>query len=71
MKILGFFLQGLRFLLALMGFGGGNCMYYPTCTNVIIESFEKNGLLKTIPVFLKRTFICNPIYKKFGKKWQY
>ena len=71
MKLLGFFLQGVRSLLALFGLGAGNCFYYPTCTNVIAESFEKNGLLKTIPVIFQRIIICNPIYKKFGKIWQY
>tara|TARA_B100000424_G_scaffold48729_1_gene34180 strand:+ start:447 stop:662 length:216 start_codon:yes stop_codon:yes gene_type:complete len=71
MKLLGFFLQGVRSLLALFGFGAGNCLYYPTCTNVIAESFEKNGLLKTTPVIFQRIIICNPIYKKFGKIWQY
>ena len=70
MKLLGFFLQGVRSLLALLGLGAGNCLYYPTCTSVVAESFEKNGLLKTIPVILQRIFICNPIYKKFGKIWQ-
>ena len=71
MKLLGFFLQGVRSLLALLGLGAGNCLYYPTCTSVIAESFEKNGLLKTIPVILQRIFICNPIYNKFGKILQY
>ena len=71
MKLLGFFLQGVRSLLALLGLGAGNCLYYPTCTSVIAESFEKNGLLKTIPVIFQRIIICNLIYKKFGKIWQY
>ena len=71
MKLLGFFLQGVRSLLSLFGLGAGNCLYYPTCTNVIVESFEKNGLLKTTPVIFQRIIICNPIYKKFGKIWQY
>ena len=71
MKLLGFFLQGVRSLLALLGLGAGNCLYYPTCTSVIAESFEKNGLLKTIPVIFQRIIICNPIYKKFGKNWQF
>ena len=38
---------------------------------LLAESFEKNGLLKTIPVIFQRIIICNPIYKKFGKIWQY
>jgi hypothetical protein len=28
-------------------------------------------LFKTTPVVLKRIAICNPLYKKFGKNWQY
>ena len=71
MKILGFFLQGLRSLLTMFGFGGGNCMYYPSCTNVIVDSFEKSGLFRTIPVISRRILVCNPIYRKFGKNWQY
>ena len=71
MKIFGFFLQGSRSLLALFGFGGGNCMYYPSCTNVIVDSFQKSGFFRTIPVILQRIYACNPIYKKFGKNWQY
>ena len=71
MKILGFFLKESRSLLALFGLGGGNCMYYPSCTNVVVDSLEKNGLFRTFPVILRRILICNPIYKKFGKNWQY
>ena len=43
MKILGFFLKESRSLLALFGLGGGNCMYYPSCTNVVVDSLEKNS----------------------------
>ena len=46
-------------------------MYYPSCTNVIVDSFEKNGLIRTVPVIFRRIFTCNPIYKKIGKNWQY
>ena len=46
-------------------------MYYPTCSKVISENFENQGFLKTIPVILQRIYICNPIYKKVGKNWQY
>ena len=37
----------------------------------ISESFENQGFLKTIPVILQRIYICNPIYKKVGKNWQF
>ncbi len=71
MKIVTVLYQVCRSLLSYLGLGSGNCLYYPTCSQVISESLEKNGLLKTIPVFLKRTATCNPLYKKFGKNWQY
>jgi putative component of membrane protein insertase Oxa1/YidC/SpoIIIJ protein YidD len=46
-------------------------MYYPTCSDVIRESLENKGLIGSIPTILKRVAICNPIYQKFGKNWQY
>ena len=71
MKIVTVLYQACRSLLAYLGLGSGNCLYYPTCSKVIAESLEKSGLLKTIPLFLHRIAICNPLYKKFGKNWQY
>ncbi len=71
MKIVTVLYQVCRYLLSYLGLGNGNCLYYPTCSQVITESLEKKGLLKTTPVVLKRIAICNPLYKKFGKNWQY
>jgi putative component of membrane protein insertase Oxa1/YidC/SpoIIIJ protein YidD len=71
MKIVTVLYQVCRSLLSYLGLGGGNCLYYPTCSQVITESLDTKGLFKTAPVVLKRVAICNPIYMKFGKNWQY
>jgi len=71
MKIVTVLYQICRSLLSYLGLGSGNCMYYPSCSQVIAENLEKNGLLSSVPVILKRIKICNPIYKKFGKNWQF
>jgi len=71
MKIVTVLYQVLRSLLSYFGLGSGNCVYYPTCSQVISESFENSGFIRTIPTILKRALICNPIYQKFGKNWQY
>ena len=56
---------------AIFGFGQGNCLYYPTCSEIIVNSIENKGLLSSFRTILKRIYICNPIYEKFGKNWQY
>ena len=71
MKFLSLIFNIFRSLLTYFGLGTGNCMYYPTCSKVISESFENQGFLKSIPVIIQRIYICNPIYKKVGKNWQY
>ncbi len=71
MKIVTVLYQVLRSLLSYFGLGSGNCIYYPTCSQIITESIENNGFIGTIPTILKRALICNPIYQKFGKNWQY
>ena len=71
MKIVTVLYQMLRSLLSFFGLGGGNCMYYPTCSEVITEKLQQKGLIKTIPTIFKRVAICNPIYQKFGKNWQF
>ncbi len=71
MKVFALLFQIIRSLLAFFGLGGGNCMYYPTCGEVITESLENKGLIRSFPLVTKRVYICNPIYRKFGKKWQY
>mgnify|MGYP001166587020 CR=1 FL=1 len=59
-----------RSTLGYFGFGQGNCLYYPTCTEVIKDSLIEKGFLKTLYLIPQRIFICNFVYKKFGKKWQ-
>jgi putative component of membrane protein insertase Oxa1/YidC/SpoIIIJ protein YidD len=71
MKIVTVLYQVFRSLLSYFGLGSGNCVYYPTCSQVITESLENIGFIRTIPRILKRALICNPIYQKFGKNWQY
>tara|TARA_Y100000768_G_scaffold367855_1_gene331309 strand:+ start:69 stop:242 length:174 start_codon:yes stop_codon:yes gene_type:complete len=57
--------------LTFFGLGGGNCIYYPSCTTAIAEKLESDGILKTIPLILHRLITCNPVYRKIGKNWQY
>ena len=71
MKIVTVLYQVCRSLLSYLGLGSGNCLYYPTCSQVITESLQTNGMFKTVPVILKRIAVCNPLYKNFGKNWQY
>ena len=45
MKITNILFTVFRSLLGLFGIGQGNCLYYPTCSNAIRESFENKGLI--------------------------
>ena len=71
MKISKILYISTRSLLNFFGLGQGNCLYYPTCSKVIEESIENRGIINSIPTILKRIYICNPIYMKFGKNWQF
>ena len=71
MKVISLFLQITRSLLAFFGLGGGNCIYYPSCTTAIAEKLENDGILKTTPSLLQRMITRNPINRKIGKNWQY
>jgi putative component of membrane protein insertase Oxa1/YidC/SpoIIIJ protein YidD len=71
MKVISLFLQITRSLLTFFGLGGGNCIYYPSCTTAIAEKLKNDGILKTVPLILHRMITCNPIYRKIGKNWQY
>ena len=71
MKISKILYISTRSLLNFFGFGQGNCLYYPTCSKAIEESIENRGIINSIPTILKRIYICNPIYMKFGKNWQF
>tara|TARA_B100001173_G_scaffold206550_1_gene178122 strand:+ start:439 stop:651 length:213 start_codon:yes stop_codon:yes gene_type:complete len=59
-----------RSLLGFFGFGQGNCMYYPTCSYLVVDEIKKKGIFRSIPLALHRVYICNPIYRKIGKNWQ-
>ena len=71
MNISKLFYISIRSSLNFFGFGQGNCLYYPTCSEIIEDSIEKKGLIASLPLLLKRIYVCNPIYMKFGKNWQY
>tara|TARA_B100000029_G_scaffold186659_1_gene183982 strand:+ start:476 stop:688 length:213 start_codon:yes stop_codon:yes gene_type:complete len=70
LKIAVSFFVFLRNLLGFFGFGQGNCLYFPTCSDVLATHMQEEGVVKTIPLIIKRIIMCNPIYRKFGKKWQ-
>ena len=71
MKISKLFYISARSLLNFFGFGQGNCLYDPTCSEILKNSIEKEGLIASLPLLLKRIYVCNPIYMKFGKNWQF
>tara|TARA_Y100001960_G_scaffold66612_1_gene70081 strand:+ start:321 stop:533 length:213 start_codon:yes stop_codon:yes gene_type:complete len=70
MNLKGLIYSVPRLLLGFFGFGQGNCMYYPTCSSVISEEIDEKGFIKSIYLIGYRAYICNPIYRKFGKIWQ-
>jgi putative component of membrane protein insertase Oxa1/YidC/SpoIIIJ protein YidD len=67
-KVASFVYVVLRQLLVFFGLGGGNCMYYPTCSEVIKDSLKEEGPLRTLAVVGRRIFICNALYKYFQNK---
>jgi putative membrane protein insertion efficiency factor len=46
--------------------GSNHCRFHPSCSNYMIESIEKKGLVKGIFLGIKRILKCNPFYKKTG-----
>ena len=68
MKISKLFYISARSLLNFFGFGQGNCLYYPTCSEIMKNSIEKKGFIASLPLLLKRIYVCNPIYMKFCKR---
>ena len=40
------------------------CRFYPTCSNYMIESINRYGLIHGMKLGIKRIFRCHP----FGKK---
>ena len=71
MKLSKLIYISIRSLVNFFGFGQGNCLYYPTCSEILKNSIEKEGLIASLPLLLKRIYVCNPIYMKFGKNWQF
>ena len=71
MKLSKLIYISIRSLVNFFGFGQGNCLYYPTCSEIMKNSIEKKGLIASLPLLLKRIYVCNPIYMKFGKNWQF
>jgi len=71
MKVFSFIFQFSRVFLHYLGLAGGNCLYYPSCGEAIAESLQNKGLIRSVPLIVKRIFTCNTIYKKIGKKWQF
>lgn len=44
----------IRFL-----FGGGGCRFKPTCSEYAVEVTEKYGIVKGIPLAIRRVLKCN------------
>lgn len=38
------------------------CRFYPSCSEYMIQSIEKNGLIKGIPRGFLRILRCNPFH---------
>jgi len=63
--IVSFFFTSFRILLGYFGYGRGNCLYYPSCSEVIRRSLTDEGVLKTLYMTIpKRILMCNMLYKK-------
>ncbi len=45
-------------------FFGGNCRYYPSCSDYAVECFEKHNFLKAMWLILKRLSACHPFTTK-------
>ena len=54
MKISKLFYISVRSLLNFFGFGQGNCLYYPTCSEIMKNSIEKKGLIASLPLTFKK-----------------
>lgn len=40
---------------------GSNCIYYPTCSDYMMHSVDKNGFIKGILTGAWRILRCNPL----------
>jgi len=54
MKISKLFYISARSLLNFFGFGQGNCLYYPTCSEIMKNSIEKKGLIASLPLLFEK-----------------
>lgn len=43
----------------------GNCRFYPTCSNYMIEALEVYGIFKGLYLGIKRILRCHP-FGKYG-----
>ncbi len=43
-------------------FLGGQCRFWPSCSNYAIKAVEKNGAFKGAGLFLKRIAKCHPFH---------
>lgn len=41
-------------------FGGGGCRFTPTCSEYSVDVIEKYGIIKGVPMAIKRIASCNP-----------
>ena len=46
MKLTSLIFLIFRSLLGFFGFGQGNCMYYPSCSSLIVEEIKQKGFIK-------------------------
>ncbi len=40
-------------------FGGGGCRFTPTCSEYSVDVIEKYGIIKGVPLAIKRVLKCN------------
>lgn len=46
-----------------LGLAKNYCRFQPSCSEYSYQAIEKHGLLKGIPLSLKRIIKCNPLNK--------
>lgn len=39
-------------------FGGGGCIYSPTCSEYTVDVIEKYGIIKGVPMAVRRIISC-------------
>ena len=43
-------------------FGGGGCKYSPTCSEYTVDVIEKYGIIKGVPMAVRRIMSCKWIF---------